>query len=98
MVVVHGGVLRDPARASENGIGRTLECIDERLPEVLIGERVQHGVDGAVGVAEYGEALEHVQAPAAGRRMKRYIYICVIYDVYIYYSYNIHMMRCYMQR
>ena len=55
---------------TKNGVSCTLEGIDEGLPEVLIREGIEHGVDGAVSVTQDGEALKHVQTPTENYKIR----------------------------
>lgn len=62
--LINTHVLRGAPRSSKDRVGGTSKRINERLSEVLVRECVEHRVDGAVGVAEDREALEHIYAPA----------------------------------
>lgn len=63
-VVVPKGTahLRAPT-PTKDGVGGTAKGIDEALPEVLIGECIQAGVDHGVGIRQHSEALVHDDLP-----------------------------------
>jgi len=55
---------RHSAAATRRRLLATAEDVGERLPEEVVGEAVDHRVDGTVGVAENREQVDGVDFPA----------------------------------